>query len=264
MDKEVVSWSSSSAADAAIEPENPGEPSASAEERSATIDRRSMRSANLPTRPFSSVALAVTFGSLGFGLEAATPLTPKLNLRVGGTYATYSYPFNVDGVNYDSGLKFGSGQATLDWFPRAGGFHISPGILYFKSRGSATATTQPGILFELASDSYISEAADPLHGSANFRYARRVAPVLLVGFGNLLPRSGRHFSVPFEAGVAYMGRPKIAVQFAGTACATDGCFNAATDPDFQSNLQDQVRSLNDDIEPLKFYPILSIGLGYRF
>ena len=52
----------------------------------------------------------------------------------------------------------------------------------------------------------------------------------------------------------------------GSTCDTNGtnCDKIANDPDAMQNLADEQAKINDEIAPLRFYPILKIGLSYRF
>jgi hypothetical protein len=212
----------------------------------------------------STVSLGLTGSTLGSGMEFATPLASMLNLRVGGNYFQGAYPFTIDGVNYSAGMQLTSGQATIDWFPTRGGFHVSAGALYFKNTISASADVAPGKAFRLGDTSYINSVDDPIHGSASLTFPKKMAPVVLVGFGNLIPRSGRHISVPIEFGGAYVGQPHVAMQLAGTACTLQGCFDAATDAQIHSSLASEQAKLNSNIRLLQVYPILSLGLAVRF
>ena len=215
-------------------------------------------------RPFTHYALAVKADSLGLGAELATPLSRSLNLRVGASLANLGYAFNIDGINYNIGAHLKSGTGTIDWFPRHGGFHISPGVLYFESTVGGSANVPAGQYFSLGDSSYLNSIDDPVAGTASLKYARKISPMLLLGFGNLLPRSGRHLSVPLEFGAAYTGLPVIDVKLAGTACTASGCFNAATDPNTQNNLRQELSQINSQLKPYPFYPIISLGLAYRF
>ena len=214
--------------------------------------------------PFSTVALGLTGGTLGAGVELAAPLARSFNLRIGGGYFNLTYPFTIDGVNYNTGMRLVSGQGLLDWYPKRGGFHLSAGALYFKNAVEGLATVDPGQQFKLGGTTYINSVDDPVQGTASLKFQKRVAPVVLMGFGNLVPRSGRHFSVPFEIGGAYFAPPQVGLQFAGTACTTQGCFNAATDPAVLANLANEEAKLNRDIRPLQIYPIVSLGFALRF
>ena len=215
-------------------------------------------------RPFQAAAFGLTASSLGAGAEVAIPVASTLNLRAGASYALLHYPFNVDGIDYTPGLKFTAARATVDWFPHRGAFHISAGALYFRNTIGGSADVVEGQTFSLGGTNYINSVDDPIHGTANIAYGKQIAPMVLLGFGNILPRSGRHLSMPFEFGGAYMQPPTLTLKLSGTACTTDGCFNAATDPQVQANLTKEVNTLQSDLRFLQVYPIVSLGLACRF
>jgi hypothetical protein len=114
---------------------------------------------------------------------------------------------------------------------------------------------------------YYSSASDPLHGSASVGYPRKYAPTLTIGFGNAIPRSGRHWAFPIEIGAAFTGTPAFNLAMAGSACATAdpaSCMPVGSDLDFQTHLAAQRQKIVNDIAPFRFYPILSTGFTYRF
>ncbi len=218
--------------------------------------------------PFSSVALGVKVGILGVGAEAATPLGWRFNLRGGANFFSYTDNLTSDGISYDANLHFRSAEASVDWFPMAGGFHISPGaLLYNGNQITANANVPGGKTFTLNGTTYTSSNTDPVTGNANLSF-NKAAPKVTFGWGNLIPRSGRHFSVPVELGLAYVGDPNVALNLAGTACYTyEGlpyCANVATDPTIQANVTAQKAKIQKDAQDARFFPIFSLGFAYRF
>jgi hypothetical protein len=213
-------------------------------------------------RPFRSYAVGFRASTLGIGIELATPLAGRINLRSGFNFFAFNDPFGIDGVNYDARLRLQSSQTTLDWF--VGGFHISPGFLYFKSRMSAPASVGPGQTFVLGTQTFLNSVDDPVSGSSSVIYPRTFAPMLLLGYGNLLRRSGEHLSLPVEVGVAYTGAPQISVALNGTACVTDGCVNFSQNAEAQKFLKQEINILNEDLKHYPVFPIVSVGLAYRF
>ncbi len=127
-----------------------------------------------------------------------------------------------------------------------------------------------GQAFSLGDGDYTSSTTDPVHGTFDLAFGSKAAPSLTVGFGNILPRKpGKHFSVPFEFGFEYIGPPTVTLTLAGTACqqgqpAVIGCQSIASDPTTQANIRQEQTDINSDLSPLRFYPIVSIGLGYKF
>ena len=114
--------------------------------------------------------------------------------------------------------------------------------------------------------------ANPVSGSFDLKFGNKVAPIFTTGFGNMLPRrAGKHFSVPFEIGFEYISTPLIALNLSGFACQVGqpkvngaGCNSIASDPTTQQNIVQEQNDLNSDISPLRFYPVLSIGIAYKF
>jgi hypothetical protein len=214
-------------------------------------------------KPFRTFAFGIKADTLGLGFEIATPLALRINLRSSINFFSFNDAFSIDGVNYDARLHLKSSETVLDLF-LGHGLHISPGILYFKNTMSAPASVAPGQTFVLGSQTFLNSIDDPVSGSSSVVYPRTFAPMLLLGFGNIIPRSGRHISVPFEFGVAYTGAPKISVALNGTACTTDGCVSFTQNAPAQSFVKQEVYNLNEDLKRFPVFPIVSLGLAYRF
>jgi hypothetical protein len=215
-------------------------------------------------KPFRTVAFGIKANTLGAGAELATPLFRRFNLRSGANFLAFAYPFGIDGVNYDANLHFKSSQSTLDWFPLGHSFHISPGILYAKNTVSSTATVPAGQNFSLGDQDFVNSVTDPVHGNMSLAYPRNFSPMLLLGFGNILPRNSRRLSIPVELGVAYTGAPTINVNLTGTACTNQGCTSFATNSEAQASLTQEIQKINEDLKKVPVYPILSLGVAYHF
>jgi hypothetical protein len=215
-------------------------------------------------RPFRSVAIGFKADTLGAGIELATPISQTFNLRSSINFLSFDDPFSIDGVNYTARLHLKSSETILDWFPGNRRFHISPGILYGKNSMSAPASVGPGQTFVLGTQQFINSVDDPVSGSSSVVFPRKFAPMLLLGLGNIIPRTGRHLSIPFEFGVAYTGAPKIQVALDGTACTTKGCVDFGSNAEAQADLKQEVNNLNEDLKRYPVYPILSLGVAYHF
>jgi hypothetical protein len=116
----------------------------------------------------------------------------------------------------------------------------------------------------LGTQTFINSVDDPVKGTSSVVFPRKFAPLLLLGYGNILPRSGRHLSVPLEIGAAYTGAPVIAVSLNGTACTTQGCVNFVSNQEAQTYLKQEVHNLNEDLKRYPVFPIVSLGVAYRF
>jgi hypothetical protein len=218
-----------------------------------------------PTAP-SNAGVAFKVSTFGFGADVAVPLSPKTNIRGGfGTYGL-SHDFEDDGLTLAAKFSLRALTASFDWFPFAGGFHVSPGVVLYNGNSvKGTVTVPGGRSFSLGDDEVVSNPANPIAGHFEVGFAN-VAPSLTVGWGNIVPRGNRRWSIPFEIGVAYSRSPKYAMSLSGSGCAFNGtnCRNIATDPILQRDLADEQDQMNSDLSPLKILPILSLGFSYKF
>ncbi len=228
----------------------------------------------LPTaaslRPFSAVGVGVHVGINGIGFDVATPVSPRFNIRTGMDFFNYTDDFTEQGANVEVKLQLRSAHANLDWFPFHNWFRISPMLLFANNNDvRATVLVPPGSAITLNGSDYISDPTDPLHGSGSVDF-RKIAPGLTVGVGNLIPRSRtRHLSFPAELGFYYVGQPTLKVAFTGSACSASqpvstGCQSVDTDQSFQKSLAAFIARNNHNLSYAKFFPVLSVGVGYSF
>jgi len=163
----------------------------------------------------------------------------------------------------------------LDYYPFPNhGFRVSPGALFYNQNNiSASAIAAGGTSFTLNSQKYYSDSAAPLNVAANLGLnTNNPAITITTGWGDMIPRRGGHWSFPFEIGAAFTGVPALSVGLTGSACtnqadaAANGpsCVIMATNATAQTNLNAQVATYKNDLNPLQVYPIISIGLAYSF
>ncbi|MFY9728290.1 MAG: hypothetical protein WAJ87_22535 [Bryobacteraceae bacterium] len=223
-----------------------------------------------PPAPKSSEGLprfgvAAGVSTLGAGIQAATAVTRHSNVRFGFNDFSYSTTFNKDGIAYNGTLSLRSAEVLYDQYV-AGGFHISPGIMiYDGNKGTAGASVAGGQSFTLGGSTFYSDASDPVSGTGTIG-ARKVAPEILIGFGNLLPRSSRHFTVNFEAGLAYQGSPSAALHLTGSTCLLSpgqSCQSIATNPTIQTNIMSEQNTINSSLSVFKYYPIIRLTFGFK-
>jgi hypothetical protein len=224
---------------------------------------------NIGVRPFSSIGIDSRVGIGGVGFDIATPLSRKFNLRTGSDFFIYQTSFQEQGADITANLRLRSGHASLDWFPCGGLFRLSPLVVYGNNnRVVATALVPSGSTVTLNGQDYISSPTDPLHGSGSIDF-RKISPGFSVGFGNIIPRKKSHFSIPIETGFYYAGQPGLKVAFTGSACdptepSALGCQSVDNDMGFQQNLAAFVKRNNNNLSYASFFPIFSIGIGYKF
>lgn len=206
---------------------------------------------------------------LGVGAEVGARVTHKTNARVGFNILGYSRNFSKDGINYGGHLSFRTFEAHYDFFPRAGNFHISPGVLaYMGNPVTANAVVPGDQSFSLGGQTYYSDPSAPAtaNGRVNFN---QVSPTATIGWGNLVRRSSKHISIPVELGAAFQGSPKSTLNLTGNVCnAPSGsllrsCISTSNST-VQSNVVAEQGKINKSVSAFKVYPIISVGFGYKF
>jgi hypothetical protein len=219
---------------------------------------------------FSRVALGVSVSPLGVGFEATTNINRHFNFRSDGSYFKYTANnIQTQGFNVVANVKMSSARASVDYYPFRSGFRLSPGLMFYNgNHATTTFVAQPGTSFSLDDHNYYSATgANAVVGRGAFGLGNgRPAFTMTTGWGNVIPRSGGHLSFPFEAGVAFIKQPTAALSLSGLVCDSNGqnCVDVATDPTAQADLAKQVKSYQDDVNPLKTYPIVSFGVAYNF
>jgi hypothetical protein len=238
---------------------------------SAKKARKARRAAE-PLKPFSRLALGGGISLMGGNLQAATNLDRYMNLRGTGNIFNYTANnINVSGFNVDAKMNFATAGASVDYYPFPNhGLRLSPGVLFYNQNWvNANVSVANGTELTLNNQSYYSLPADPITGFGTVNlHKRNPAFTITTGWGNMIPRKGGHWSFPIEIGAALIDTPTIALTLAGTGCSDPAnlatCVNMATDPTVQTNLSQQITKYQKDIDPLRYYPIVSFGVAYSF
>jgi hypothetical protein len=222
-------------------------------------------------RPFSRLALGAGSSTLGINLMAATNINRFMNLRASGNVFDFSKSdISISDFTVDFKLNMASAGVSLDFFPfPTHGLRISPGLLFYNSSGGTGGfTARGGSSFTLNNVTYYSSTSNPVTGSGALGlHTTNPAFTITTGWGNVIPHNGKHFSFPFEIGIAVIGAPTVNVTLnSGQVCNAGGsnCVNVATDSDVQGNLQEQIVKYRNDLNPLKTFPIISGGVAYSF
>src|SRR5580765_6534586 len=101
----------------------------------------------------ASAGAAIKVSTLGIGVDVAVPVGERVNVRGGFNTFGLSHDFDQSNITLAARLKLRSIVALMDWFPFAGGFHVSPGVmLHNGNRVDANASVPAGKRFSLGDD----------------------------------------------------------------------------------------------------------------
>jgi len=226
---------------------------------------------NYDASPFSRMAIGGGVSAMGVNMQVAVIANRYINLRGVGNFFNYSINnISTNGFAASGKLNLATAGASVDLYPFPNhGFRISPGALFYnQNQATASITAAAGTSFTLDDFTYYSSKTNPVTGTGALGLnTSNPAFTMTTGWGNMIPRRGGHWSFPFEIGAAFIGTPSV--NFAlngGQVCDANGqnCVNVVTDPTVQSNLQAQIAKYKNDVNPFRYYPILSMGISYSF
>jgi hypothetical protein len=221
------------------------------------------------------------FSPLGIGRKAAIDMNHYFDARVNGSFFGYTTPpFNVSGFEATADLHLASVGVALDWYPFGSIWRISPGLmLYNGNQLTATSQIVPGTSFSFQNQNYYSATpnsvtgATPLQGTARLGLnTNKPAFTVTSGFGSFVPRSGRHWSLPTEIGVAFTGAPSVTMNFSGWACLDakqTRCSDVGNPAnpiaiEFNRDLNTELYKWRRDLSGVVVYPIFSTAVVYSF
>lgn len=217
----------------------------------------------------NSSAIGLRAGSGGLVVEYAHRLNDYVDLRGGYAFGSLGRDFDEDGIDYDGDIRFSAAQAMIDIKPFAGGFRVSAG-LYSSAPEVTLETVGDNDQYEIGGREYT--ATGRLDGDIDFGSA---APYLGLGWGGTT--GGNGFGLSFDAGVMFAQTPSVALTAEGRACdstliacdpaGVTGFDVQSNDPRaqaFRNELANEADEVEQDIEDLRYWPVISLGLHYRW
>ncbi|MES0875223.1 hypothetical protein [Sinimarinibacterium thermocellulolyticum] len=217
-----------------------------------------------------SGAAGLRLGSGGISAEYAHPLSERFAVRGAYSFGTLGLKLDENGVDYDADLRYRALLAAFDLRPFTGGFRVSAGVW---SRPPDIALRAQGENQRIPLGAREYTASGRIDGDVDLGSA---APFLGIGWGG--GPAGRGFGLSFEAGVMFADAPGVSLRAEGRACDStlfacnpDGLsgfdVNDPADPRaqaFRNELENEERALEEDLDGLRYFPVVNLGLHYRF
>jgi hypothetical protein len=203
----------------------------------------------------SGIGLTGSVGTTGVGAHATFPITPSVNARLGMGYLGYNYRGTANGMKYDLDLSAKTYDALLDWYPKKGSsFRVTGGITYNGNPITVRAQPDAAGAYAIQGNLYDVASVGQVNGKVNFN---KLQPYLGIGWGrNLNDEKGWSFST--DIGVRFQGSPKTSLSASGCVVAAAVCNQLASDVARENS------TLADDMRKFKVYPVLRVGLSYKF
>jgi len=190
-------------------------------------------------------------GTLGAGVDISTPINENLTVRVNINGFNYSRTEEIDDINYNGDLKLFTAGVLLDYFPFASTFRVSAGAYYNNNKFTGTAKPVGDIKISINDIEYGVDDVGQLDAKITFN---KFAPYLGFGWGSNANKRGFGFS--FDIGAIYHGTPKTDLNVIIN--------NKDLEDKINQDVEAEKRSLEDEIDKYKFYPVVMIGVNYTF
>lgn len=199
---------------------------------------------------FSSLAIGPDIGTPGIGVQISTPLWPNyLNLNAGYSGFAFSYHTTVHGQGYHANFRLGGAPIYLSAYPFGPDFHLDAGIFINQNRIDLSAVPNNANAYVFNGHGYTKETLGMVTGQTHWN---QVAPYLGIGWGN--PFFGSRWTFTANAGVILEGGARARLSAA----------NENAIPGAAENIAVSQAQFNHDLSFLTAFPVVNLGLEYRF
>ena len=201
-------------------------------------------------------------GTTGLGPEVSWGLGERARARAALAGFDQDLDVTASDVRYEGELELRHALLLLDWHPGGGGFRLTAGAAWNDNRLVGTAP-----LAELFADDLERLARQGIDlrgrdlGTAHAEATTdALGPYLGLGFGKA-PAGGRGVGLTLDVGAIYQGPPQVELraetplpidQVPGARQALDGL------------IADEERDIEDEADGYRFFPVVAVGLAYRF
>jgi hypothetical protein len=197
-------------------------------------------------------------GTLGVGGGVSWSLAPQLAVRAEGNgFPSISRREKAGDNSYNAQLDLGSAAGLVDWHPFTGGFRISAGALYDANKVEGDSIPSANGNYVIGPVQLPASVVGTLHGKVDFA---SFAPYLGIGWAPPPQSTGLGFFA--DLGVAYQGRPNVTL----TPEPPPG--SPLNSPIALSllapSLAIEAAKIESKIDGYRYFPVLSLGLAYRF
>ncbi|HEY7214880.1 MAG TPA: hypothetical protein VIC28_09630 [Thermoanaerobaculia bacterium] len=211
----------------------------------------------LPAR--AEVALAGKAGTLGAGAELTVGLSRQVNVRLGLNGYNYSDRREASGIEYDGEAKLRTGTALLDWHPGGRGFRLTGGVVYNDTTIEGSSIPPASGIYNIGGVPVPASLVGTLDAKADFD---PLVPYAGVGWGNAVAPNKR-LGFFLDLGVIFQGKADVTliprIPANSPINTTPGAREA-----LDILLRREEQDLEDEAADYDMYPVVAIGVSYRF
>jgi hypothetical protein len=191
-------------------------------------------------------------GTQGLGIGAALSIGSAFGIHADFNAITFRHDFKSGGIRYQDDVHLRQGGIYGDFFPwRGRGFRLTAGVRFNDNSLIGTSVPTNGT-YTFKGKVYPAFSGE--YATAEIRYPL-VMPYLGIGFGHV--PLARGFGVVADLGVAY-GIPKVTYTLSPALTRRAG-------PQMSQDIANTGRQeLQSKASPYRWYPVLQLGISYKF
>ncbi len=203
-------------------------------------------------------AITPEISTLGVGATVTKSITPNINAKVGVNGLGISRDINLSDVDYKADLNLLNISTLADYHPwKNAGFRLTGGLVFQDNNIEGTGKPNNGVTININGTNYNSTTV-LTSVKTKVSFGNSVAPYIGIGWGNAV-KPGKRWGFSTNLGVMFAGSPKVEI--------TPGFGSGAT-PTLQQQINTDIeaerKKVQDDLNWLNIYPVLSIGVSYQF
>ncbi len=206
----------------------------------------------------ADVAIGGKAGTLGAGVELTVGLGRQWNTRLGVNGFDYSDRREESDIEYDAEAQLRSATALLDFHPGGRGFRLTAGAVWNGTKVEGSSLRPDSGFYDIGGVPVPADILGTLDAEADFD---PFAPYAGIGWGNAVG-ANQKIGFSFEIGTMFQGEADVELT---PVLPADSPINTPLAREaLQILLDREEREIEEDAADYDIYPVVSIGLTYRF
>ena len=197
---------------------------------------------------------SVKAGTLGTGIDLTYNINEKINTRFNFNKGKIGFDFEESGVDYSGNFNASTAGGLVDYYPNANNFRLTTGLYVNQNELNLSAVGGDGLTI---GDNIPLLEGIQLDLDVSFK---KLVPYLGLGWGDAI-KEGSDWQFDLDVGVLFQGSAESNLELSG---ATYDDLLPLLQQWLQDALIEEENNINDELKDFKLYPVISVGVGYRF
>jgi len=207
----------------------------------------------------ADVAFGGKGGTLGLGLELTVGLSEQWNGRFGLNGFDYSDRREESDIEYDAEAQLRTASALLDFHPGGRGFRLTAGAVWNGTTVEGSSLRPESGVYDIGGVPVPADILGTLDAEAEFD---PFAPYVGLGWGNAVG-ANQKVGFSFDIGAIFQGEADIELTPVLPADSPINTTPGARDL-LEILLEREESDIEEDAAEYDIYPVVSIGVTYRF